>query len=227
MLFSAVVLSSLALSVSAHFQMHFPEPRGPFVEDNEPTFCDGFNNAVDNRTVFPLDNGFIVMNSEHPQWTAGVLISIEQNPTNFSVFNKSTTGVSLPLVHQFFQASGEGLFCFPLDIGAANISGVGDGTNVTIQVEFNGGDGNLFQCADLTLSKSVQLGSNVTSTCTTVVGNTTAFNPNATSTSSNSSSPSASSPASPSQTSSAAEHILVGQASALLVAGAAFIVGFL
>jgi len=29
----------LASAVSAHFQMQYPDPRGPFVEDNEPSFC--------------------------------------------------------------------------------------------------------------------------------------------------------------------------------------------
>lgn len=29
----------LATAVQAHFQMQYPIPRGPFVEDSEPTFC--------------------------------------------------------------------------------------------------------------------------------------------------------------------------------------------
>jgi hypothetical protein len=46
---------------------------------------------------------------------------------------------------QFFQQSGEGLYCFPIDLATANIAGVQDGANVTIQILFNGGDGNLYQ----------------------------------------------------------------------------------
>lgn len=80
-------------------------------------------------------------------WTtaAGVLISIEQDPTNFTVFNTSTSGIKLPFAVDFFQTTGEGPACIPIDIGHLNISGIGSGSNVTIQVEFNGGDGNLFQ----------------------------------------------------------------------------------
>jgi hypothetical protein len=39
------------------------------------------------------------------------------------------------------------LYCFPIDLAAAavNVSGLKDGANVTIQVLFNGGDGNLYQ----------------------------------------------------------------------------------
>jgi hypothetical protein len=34
----------------------------------EPTFCDGYTNAVSNRTVFPLKGGIIELNSEHDTW---------------------------------------------------------------------------------------------------------------------------------------------------------------
>jgi hypothetical protein len=43
---------------------------------------------------------------------------------------------------QFFQQSGEGLYCFPIDLATAGISGVKDGANVTIQIVF---DGTLYQ----------------------------------------------------------------------------------
>ena len=73
------------------------------------------------------------------------MISIEQNPTNFSVFNTSTTGVTLPVAVPFFKTSGEGLACIAIDIESLGIEGIKDGSNVTIQVQFDGGDGNLFQ----------------------------------------------------------------------------------
>ena len=73
------------------------------------------------------------------------MISIEQNPTNFSVFNTSTTGISLPVAVPFFKTSGEGLACTAIDIANLGIEGVTDGSNVTIQVQFDGGDGDLFQ----------------------------------------------------------------------------------
>lgn len=173
---------AFATFVNAHFQMQYPEPRGAFVEDDEPSFCgelsactvyfvfngltfslthaDGYTNAVDNRTVFPFGQGFITLNSEHPTWTgehgelsvsvigltgnmpiaAQVLISTDQNPTNFSQFNTSS-GAAVP----FFKASGAGLACIAIDIENLNITGVKDGSNVTIQLQFEGGDGDLFQ----------------------------------------------------------------------------------
>ena len=81
-------LASFAIGVSAHFQLQYPEPRGPFVEDDEPKFCgmlnltsheqcrtdcfglvDNYVNAVSNRTAFPLSGGYIILNSEHTSWT--------------------------------------------------------------------------------------------------------------------------------------------------------------
>ncbi|KAH7921262.1 hypothetical protein BV22DRAFT_1072662 [Leucogyrophana mollusca] len=166
MRFSTVaLLGGLASVARAHFQLQYPVPRGPFVEDNEPTFCDGYNDAVNNRTVFPLSNGIINLNSEHPQWTAGVIVSTKADPTSFGDFNNSAG--TYQLVVQYFQQSGEGKFCFPIDLAAnSNVTGLTDGANVTIQVIFNGGDGNLYQCADLTLSGSVSVPANATSSCT-------------------------------------------------------------
>ena len=74
-----------------------------------------------------------------------MLISIEQNPSNFSVFNTSTTGVQLPFAVDWFSATGAGEICIPVDVASLNVEGVGDGSNVTLQAMFAGGDGNLFQ----------------------------------------------------------------------------------
>ena len=41
---SAFVLATLFGAASAHFQLQYPLPRGPFVEDQEPTFCGTFLN---------------------------------------------------------------------------------------------------------------------------------------------------------------------------------------
>ena len=65
-----------------------------------------------------------------------VLLSTLGNPQNFANFSQAVP---------FFQVTGEGAFCFPVDFAAANIPGVQDGANVTIQLEFDGGDGKLFQ----------------------------------------------------------------------------------
>ncbi|THH27017.1 hypothetical protein EUX98_g7169 [Antrodiella citrinella] len=150
---STAYFAGLLTVVSAHFQMQFPPPRGVFVEDEEPTFCDGYLTAASNRSEFPLTGGFISLNSEHPNWTFGVLISTAANPTSFNNFTQA---------RNFSSASGEGLFCIPFDL--SDIPGLTNGENVTIQSVFNGGDGTLYQCADLTLSNSFTIPSSVACT---------------------------------------------------------------
>jgi hypothetical protein len=49
------------------------------------------------------------------------------------------------LARNFASGSGAGGFCIALDLSNTGISGVSDGANVTIQLVFNGGDGNLYQ----------------------------------------------------------------------------------
>lgn len=87
---SALSVLAFTLAVNAHFQVAFPGPRGPFVEDDEPNFCgmslynnqrdrstknwllstqDGFTQVTKNRTEFPLSGGFFSFNSEHPKWS--------------------------------------------------------------------------------------------------------------------------------------------------------------
>lgn len=39
MLSTYFVVAFFISFVSAHFQLQYPDPRGPFVEDNEPNFC--------------------------------------------------------------------------------------------------------------------------------------------------------------------------------------------
>ncbi|KAI6005080.1 hypothetical protein F5J12DRAFT_893171 [Pisolithus orientalis] len=155
----------LAAVANAHFQLQYPAPRGPFVAAQEPTFCDGYTDAVSNRTVFPLANGVVNFISKHTQWTAGVIVSTKQSPASFSDFN-SSSGYQMAV--QFFQSSGEGQYCFPMDLATSGVSGIQDGANVTIQVIYDGGDENLYQCADLTLSANATVPSNATSTCTNV-----------------------------------------------------------
>lgn len=100
MRFTHVVLAAAFAAVAdAHFQLQYPSPRGPFVEDSEVSFCgryhnmlslsdghlitivvDGYTNAVSNRTAFPISNGIINLNSEHPTWT-GSFFTITQKLT--------------------------------------------------------------------------------------------------------------------------------------------------
>ncbi|KAH9937482.1 uncharacterized protein B0H18DRAFT_970832 [Fomitopsis serialis] len=83
----------------------------------------------------------------------GIIISTVANPNNFANFTDSSGKYQMAV--NYFETSGEGPFCAPLNISAANIDGVKDGSNVTVQFIFDGGDGALYQCADLTLSESL------------------------------------------------------------------------
>ncbi|KIM48435.1 hypothetical protein M413DRAFT_440167 [Hebeloma cylindrosporum] len=161
----------LAAAVNAHFQLQYPPPRGVFVEDDEPTFCDGYLTAVSNRSEFPLSGGFFSLNSEHPKWTAGVLISTLPDPKSFNNFSQ---------VNSFFQIQGEGAFCIPLDFSKSNVTSLSTGQNVTIQIVFDGGDGQLYQCADLTLSNSFTIPTNVS--CTNATSTATSSGATSTST---------------------------------------------
>lgn len=81
--------------------------------------------------------------------TVGGVIATVQNPNSFDNF---TTDGQFQFVVPFFKTSGEGGFCFPVDLAAQNISGVKDGANVTIQLIYDGGDGQLYQVR-ISLSK--------------------------------------------------------------------------
>ncbi|THH16768.1 hypothetical protein EW146_g3932 [Bondarzewia mesenterica] len=209
----AVALAGLAAVANAHFQLAFPPPRGVFNQDNEVNFCDSYTSAVSNRSEFPLSNGFITLNSEHPTWTIGVLVSTVQDPTSFNDFRDSSGNEQFAM--QLTQLTGEGGFCLPLNLANTNITGLSSGKNVTIQIVFNGGDGTLYQCSDVTLASNFSIPSNVS--CS-----------NATSSSGSGSSSSSATSASPSSTgsSSGASRVAVGGLTGLLCAigGLAFLV---
>ncbi|KAH9176948.1 hypothetical protein EDB89DRAFT_1937279 [Lactarius sanguifluus] len=179
------LLAGVATVVNAHFQVSYPPPRGPFDEDNEVNFCDNYVNAVSNRSEFPLSGGFVTLNSEHASWNLAILLSTVQDPTSFDNF--TTSSGQQQFARNFASGSGEGEFCIPLDLNNTGISGVQDNANVTIQFLFNGGDGSLYRCADLTLSNNFTVPSSVS------CSNGTSTGTSSTSTSGSQSAPSASS----------------------------------
>ncbi|KAI8995323.1 hypothetical protein BD414DRAFT_479208 [Trametes punicea] len=212
----AAFIPGLLTVVSAHFQLQYPAPRGPFVENQEPTFCDGYPDAVNNRTVFPTSGGIFSLHSEHPNWTLGGIIATVQDPNTFTAFESNG---QFQFVVPFFATSGEGDFCFPIDLAAHNISGVKDGANVTLQLIYDGGDGQLYQCADLTLSDNATVPSSVSCTNATNAAVTPVSTTLAPITTSSSPSGSGSS-ATPSSTSNAASaNVAIG------VSGLAGIIG--
>ncbi|KAF5311785.1 hypothetical protein D9619_003326 [Psilocybe cf. subviscida] len=181
------VLPCLFGAASAHFRLQYPLPRGNFVADKEPEFCGGYPEVTTNRTVFPLSNGFFTIKSGHPDFTLGAIISTVTNPNSFDNF--SVNGVN-QIVAPYGKEPNAGTFCVPLNISAAGIEGAKDGANVTIQIVFAGGDGNLYQCADLTLS------ANLTSVPDQTCENTTSTTPHGSGSGGHDASPSATAPGS-------------------------------
>ncbi|KAF5356337.1 hypothetical protein D9756_004258 [Leucocoprinus leucothites] len=166
------ILPALALltgAVNAHFHLNYPEPRGPFVGANEPNFCGGYTEVTSNRTTFPLEGGFFRIQQGHPNWAAAVYISTEQNPNSFDAFNGT---IGEQYARYWAKADTPGQFCVPLDLSSTNITGVRDGANVTIQIAVTGGDGNLYQCADLTLSSNFTFTKELNDTCTNTTAST-------------------------------------------------------
>ena len=72
----------------------------------------------------------------------GALLSTVADPNNFDNF--SVNGVE-QFAYPYAEEASAGTFCIPLNISAAGIAGVKDGANVTLQIVFAGGDGNLYQ----------------------------------------------------------------------------------
>ncbi|KAI9263167.1 hypothetical protein BDA99DRAFT_407798, partial [Phascolomyces articulosus] len=142
----AIAIAGLTVlqSVSAHYQLTYPQSRG-FNEDREPTApCGGFD-SVSSRSQFPLQNGFVQINSGHTDYTYEVkLVTNSTNPTA----SDFTSAPTVAKGSRNYPADA----CLPIDLG--NVQGLSAGTNATIQVVYDGGDGLLYQCADVTLAEN-------------------------------------------------------------------------
>ncbi|KAJ8084268.1 hypothetical protein PM082_003036 [Marasmius tenuissimus] len=157
LLLKSIFHLSLFLLVKAHFKLQFPSPRGAFNEENEPNFY-GYTTPATNRTTISMTDSYIALLSEHTNWVVAVLLANSTNPTSFDNFTQITS---------FTRNTGEGTFCMPFSLAKSNATGLDlkTGQNVTLQIEFAGDDGSLFQCADVTLSNSTT-DSTPTSGCT-------------------------------------------------------------
>ncbi|KAF8605009.1 hypothetical protein BDV93DRAFT_439668, partial [Ceratobasidium sp. AG-I] len=152
-----LTIAALAASAAAHFTLDYPLTRG-FNEDNEPQFCGGFT-TPGRRSPFPLGAAGINIDSHHDTANVIALISFDANPQNITQFSNSSNGAQLT---SFIKLDKQGEACIPVNIGALGIANVVNGTNATIQIQFDGGDGNLYQCADVTLISGFTVPSNVT-----------------------------------------------------------------
>lgn len=134
---SLIALLATGLSVlqtaSAHFQLVYPPTRG-FDHDKEDVSPCGNFNSVGNRTQFPLQDGFVQITSGHTSYSYEVKLVTGNNPQTQDYNSSAVTVAQGQIDHP------EGA-CLPLNIANNTQSG----TNATLQVIFNGGDGALYQ----------------------------------------------------------------------------------
>ncbi|KAG0057107.1 TEL2-interacting protein 1 [Gryganskiella cystojenkinii] len=147
------MIVTLALTaVQAHFILDYPVSRG-FDDDAEPTApCGGFNAVPTNRSMFPLTGAFADIESFHPSSTVTVKLVLGNNPTDQD-FTAATD------LAPMFNLNHPGHACLTLSNLTASIATAVSGANATLQLIYNGGDGNLYQCADVTLVTLVAAGS--------------------------------------------------------------------
>ena len=75
-------------------------------------------------------------------FAVGIQISTVPNPDSFDDFH--TSNGSDQLAVPYFEGQGtQG--CIPVSVGALNLPGIGDGSNVTLQIVQDGSDGSLYQ----------------------------------------------------------------------------------
>jgi len=104
-----------------------------------------------------LTGGAIHITSEHDEATYVTLISFHNNPQSFAQFNTTPSGQTYSYLTPYIQLSKTGKICVPASVSSLGLQGVTDGTNATILVQYNGGDGALYQCADVVLSTDTSI----------------------------------------------------------------------
>ncbi|EJT98932.1 hypothetical protein DACRYDRAFT_24044 [Dacryopinax primogenitus] len=154
-----------AVPALAHFHLNYPPPRGPFVAQNELSFCSSY--PLGPRAPFSIDQGIVDITSSHPSASVEIVISFDQNPTTFAQFNATDNGTAYAPLLPTFAMTYQGELCVPVDAATVGVPVV-NGTNATIQVYFNGGDGLLYDCADVVLISNYTLPSNTTCKNSTV-----------------------------------------------------------
>ncbi|KAG8773151.1 hypothetical protein FRC12_002698 [Ceratobasidium sp. 428] len=137
MMIRIVTIASLIAGAAAHFTLDYPLTRG-FDEDIENRFCGGFNTPGP-RSPFPLGAAGINIDSHHDSANVIALISFDPNPQNITQFSNSSGGAQLS---DFIRLVKQGPACIPVNIGSLGLANVSNGTNATIQIQFDGGDGN-------------------------------------------------------------------------------------
>ncbi|KIJ53141.1 hypothetical protein M422DRAFT_202126, partial [Sphaerobolus stellatus SS14] len=98
------------------------------------------------RSPFPLKDGCQVsITTGHPRSYFTAVILFEDAPTTFAEFNRTNDGTSIPALAPFTNLFTKGSACVPVSVVGTGLAEAKNGTNATILVQFNGGDGNLYQ----------------------------------------------------------------------------------
>lgn len=197
---SIVLFVAFLQSVLCHFTLDYPATRG-FNEDTEATAPCGSFDTVGNRTEFPLSNGFLEIYSGHTSWSYTVNVILGNNPVVADFSSSNVTAV------------GSGSRNYPekscLSVNLASNSAIKDGVNATLQVVYNGGDGLLYQCTDVTFTSKPTAWNN--SVCVNADGSST------------SASVSGSSSASPAATTSTSNAASLTMTAGLMLVAAMFV----
>jgi hypothetical protein len=104
------------------------------------------------------------------------MIAFDPAPSDIRNFTQTSSGQAQPPIRNWFQIDGSAI-CIGVDISSIGYPSATNGTKATLAVQYNGGDGALFQCSDIILSTSATIPSNDTCTgefSTTSVGTATA-----------------------------------------------------
>merc|ERR1711939_447058 len=143
MLSRSLLLLSLPLLISAHFELTFPPSRGTD-DKNQASFpCGGYSQSQ-NRTLVPLTSIPVVLDLGHTENLIQITLAIGNEVG--SSFNYEL----LPTIHEM----GPGDFCLPSIPVPADLN-ITDGTNASIQVITNSHDGSgLYNCADITFTST-------------------------------------------------------------------------
>ncbi|KAK9379726.1 uncharacterized protein V2V93DRAFT_373417 [Kockiozyma suomiensis] len=155
------VAASLAFAVSpalAHFTLSFPDSRGANHETQASSPCGGLNSVVLPRTSIDPDGSPILTSSSHAASGYEVNFCLGNDCVDAASFNYSIVDPLLIV--------GSGNFCISAVDYESEVWN-GSSVNGTIQVIYLSDDGELYNCADVTLTLS---GADSSSLCVNSTG---------------------------------------------------------
>ncbi|KAF9507332.1 hypothetical protein BS47DRAFT_1398686 [Hydnum rufescens UP504] len=169
-----LALSAFTAACQAHFTLDYPWTRGfsdvnalslyPWeLQINHTMACSiglriSSTMCVNNtRTPFPLSGGFIEYSSYHSTADSIAAVSFSSDPTTLSNFNTTPSGVTYGLLLPSWSTTVQGSFCVHVNVSSLGVSAATDGSNATILMIYNGGDGVLHQAWVLFFLMSVRV----------------------------------------------------------------------